>query len=78
MPIWAILREAAEARTLTERKFQETDLRFRETDLSLKRVGDKIDRLGSRLGDFVEDAVRPGRCVCSASAESKCTKFTGT
>jgi hypothetical protein len=31
----------------------------KQTDLALKRAGDKIDRLGGRLGDFVEDAVRP-------------------
>jgi hypothetical protein len=57
--IWAILREVAESQKVTERKFQETDLKFQETDRLLKQVGDKIDKLGSRLGDFVEDAVRP-------------------
>ncbi len=54
----------------TDRKFQETDRKFQETDrtikalslqtsLDIKRVSESIGRLGNRLGDFVEEMVRP-------------------
>ena len=54
----------------TDRKFQETDRRFqeterflkeqsKETDRKIKEVNQAIGRLGNRLGDFIEDAVRP-------------------
>jgi len=71
--IWAILRELAESRKETERlikdlfasqqetnrKFQETDRKFQETDRKLEKVARNIDRLGHRLGDFVEESVKP-------------------
>jgi hypothetical protein len=71
--IWAILREVAQSQketdrkyqdTLrsfqeTDRKFQETDRKFQETDKKIKEVSTSIGRLGNRLGDFIEDAVRP-------------------
>lgn len=71
--IWAILREAADARKETERMFRETDLKFQETDRKfqdtdrkfqdtdrkIKEVTTSIGKLGNRLGDFIEDAVRP-------------------
>jgi hypothetical protein len=50
--IWKILRELAESQKETDRKFQETDRR-------LKEVTANIGKLGNRLGDFIEDAVRP-------------------
>ena len=43
--IWAILREVAESQ--------------KETDKKIKEVTAKIGRLGNRLGEFIEDAVRP-------------------
>lgn len=43
----------------TDRKFQETDRKFQETDRKIKDVSASIGRLGNRLGDFIEDAVRP-------------------
>ncbi len=54
----------------TDRKFQETrqemrelmqdtDRKFRETRLEIKTVNESIGRLGNRLGDFVEEMVRP-------------------
>ncbi|CAK0770590.1 DUF3782 domain-containing protein [Gammaproteobacteria bacterium] len=54
----------------TDRKFQETDRKFQETDqkiqendrrltLKIEKVTEAIGKLGNRLGDFVEDAVRP-------------------
>jgi len=43
----------------TNRKFQDTDKRFQDTDRKIKEVTVSIGRLGNRLGDFIEDAVRP-------------------
>ena len=50
--IWAILRELAESQ-------KETDKKFQETDLKIKEVTQSIGKLGNRLGDFIEDALRP-------------------
>lgn len=71
--IWAILREAAEMRKETERLSQEnqrlsqetqrlsqeTERKFQETDRRIKEISINIGRLGNRLGDFIEEAVRP-------------------
>ncbi len=43
--IWAILREVAESQ--------------KETDKKIKEVTANIGRLGNRLGEFIEDTVRP-------------------
>ena len=43
--IWAILREVVESQ--------------KETDKKIKEVTANIGRLGNRLGEFIEDAVRP-------------------
>lgn len=43
----------------TTRNFQETDRKFQETDRKIKEMSASIGRLGNRLGDFIEDAVRP-------------------
>jgi hypothetical protein len=43
----------------TDRKFQDTDKKFQETDRRLKEVTATIGKLGNRLGDFIEEAVRP-------------------
>ena len=40
----------------TERLIKESS---RETDRKIKEVTASIGRLGNRLGDFIEDAVRP-------------------
>ena len=71
--IWAILRELAQSQKETDRKFQETDKKFQdtdkkfqdtdkqfqETDRKIKEVTGNIGKLGNRLGEFIEDAVRP-------------------
>ena len=44
----------------TNRKFQETDRKFQETDRKFQETDKKIGRLGNRLGDFIEEMVRPG------------------
>lgn len=43
----------------TDRRFQETDRRSQETDRKIKEVTLNIGRLGNKLGDFVEEMVRP-------------------
>ena len=43
----------------TDRRFQETDRQLRETDRKIKEVTTAIGRLGNRLGEFVEEMVRP-------------------
>ena len=50
--VWAILREVAESQ-------KETDKKFKETDLKIKEMSQSIGKLGNRLGDFIEDALRP-------------------
>jgi hypothetical protein len=50
--VWQILRELAESQ-------KDTDRRFKETDRRLKEVTANIGKLGNRLGDFIEEAVRP-------------------
>ena len=57
--IWAILRELSESQTETDKKFKETDQKFKETDLKFKEMSQSIGKLGNRLGDFIEDALRP-------------------
>lgn len=43
----------------TDRKFQDTDRRFQDTDRKIKEMTASIGRLGNKLGDFVEEMVRP-------------------
>jgi len=61
--IWKLFQE-------TDRKFQESDRKFedtrkelremsRSTDQKINQVTESIGRLGNKLGDFVEEMVRP-------------------
>jgi hypothetical protein len=43
----------------TDRQFKETDRQFKETDRKIKQMTESIGRLGNKLGDFVEEMVRP-------------------
>ena len=43
----------------TDRKFQETDRKFQETNFKIEKIAQNIANLGHRLGDFVEEAVKP-------------------
>ena len=43
----------------TDRQIKETDRQMKETDRKLKEVTTAIGRLGNRLGEFVEEMVRP-------------------
>ncbi len=44
----------------TDRKFQETDRKFQETREIIKETSRKVGALSNRLGEFVEEMVRPG------------------
>ena len=50
--VWEILRKLALSS-------EETNQKMRETDRKLKEVTTAIGRLGNRLGEFVEEMVRP-------------------
>jgi hypothetical protein len=47
----------------TDRKFQDTERllkeRSQETDRKIERMADTVKKLSDRLGDYIEDAVRP-------------------
>ncbi|TVQ95425.1 MAG: DUF3782 domain-containing protein [Desulfovibrionales bacterium] len=43
----------------TDKKFQDTDKKFQDTDKKFGELRRLISQLGSRLGDFVEEMVRP-------------------
>jgi hypothetical protein len=68
--VWRLLEETSRQFQATDRKFQESERRFqdterlikdmsRETDRKIKEMTASIGKLGNRLGDFIEDAVRP-------------------
>lgn len=64
--VWAILREVAAAQKENAQRFQETDLKFQETDRQfketdrlIKEVMATVGRLGNKLGEFVEEMVKP-------------------
>ena len=55
-----ILREARqETDRILREASQETDRKFQETDRKIKEVNLQLGKLGNRLGDFIEEAVRP-------------------
>jgi hypothetical protein len=61
--IWKLFKETDEKFKETDEKFKETDRllkeQSKETEKRLKEVTENINRLGNRLGDFVEEMVRP-------------------
>lgn len=68
--VWEMFHEIARQSRETERMFQENakearqrseelDRKFQETDRKIKEVTRSIGRLGNRLGEFVEEMVRP-------------------
>jgi len=57
--VWRMFQETDRKFQETDRKFQETDRKFQETDRKLKEVTASVGRLSNRLGDFIEEAVRP-------------------
>ena len=50
--IWALFRE-------TDRKMQETDRKMQETDRKIEKLSELIGRQGNRLGEFMQEMVRP-------------------
>jgi hypothetical protein len=61
--IWQLFKETdrmfREMSQETSQKFQDTDKKFQDTDRKIKQVSESIGRLGNKLGDFVEEMVRP-------------------
>ena len=57
--VWELFREVARRFEETDRKFQDTDRKFQETRQEIKKVNESVGRLGNRLGDFVEEMVKP-------------------
>ena len=68
--ILRLFKETDEKFKETDEKFKQRDIEFEETkrlmressmatDRKIKEVSASIGRLGNRLGDFIEDAVRP-------------------
>ena len=64
--IMRLLQEVSLRSLETDRQFKETDRQLKEiaeqskqTDRKIKEVTKSIGKLGNRLGDFIEDAVRP-------------------
>jgi len=57
--VWAMLRELAAAQKETDRRFQETSRVVAETSRKVSEMSTSIGRLGNRLGEFIEDALRP-------------------
>ena len=53
------MQETDRKRQETDRQMKETDRQMKETDRKLKEVTTAIGRLGNRLGEFVEEMVRP-------------------
>jgi len=43
----------------TDRRFQETDRKFQDTDRKIVALSEMLGRQGNRLGDFVQEMVRP-------------------
>ncbi len=66
-----LLKEVALAQRETDKKFQDTDKKFQETDLKIMRVNESIGRLGNRLGDFVEEMVKPAADVIAIECKSQ-------
>ena len=57
------IKELLRSQQETDRKFQETEqllkAQSQETDRKIKEMAKTVDKLGNRLGDYIEDAVRP-------------------
>ncbi len=69
--VWRMFQETDRKFQETDRKFQETerllkeraletDLKFKETDRKFKEMTASLGSLGNRLGEFVEEMVKPG------------------
>lgn len=61
--IWQLFKETDRKFQETDRMFketiQQTDRKFQETDRLFKETNKKIGDLGNRLGEFVQEMVRP-------------------
>ncbi len=60
-------RQIREMSAETDRRMQETDRRMQETDRKIKAVSQQIGQLGGRLGEFVEEMIKPS-CIAMFQA----------
>lgn len=57
--VWRLFKETDRKFQETDRKFQETDRKFQETDRLIRQTQKAIGELGNRLGQFVQEMVKP-------------------
>jgi hypothetical protein len=57
--VWKLFQETDRRMQETDRRMQETDRRMQETDRKIKQVSESVGRLSNRLGDFVQEMVKP-------------------
>jgi len=61
--IWLLFRETSQQFKETDKKIkemsEETNKKFQKTDRKIKRISDDIGKLGNRLGEYIEDMLRP-------------------
>ncbi|MBF0259755.1 MAG: DUF3782 domain-containing protein [Desulfamplus sp.] len=55
----AFFKEVRDLYKETDRKFQETDRKLQDLAVKIEKVNSSIGDLGNRLGEFVEEMVRP-------------------
>lgn len=58
--VWKLFAETDRKAQETDKQIKELAQRSQETDKQIKQMTESIGRLGNRLGDFVEEMVRPG------------------
>ncbi len=57
--VWRTIQELALMGKETNRQMKDTDLRLKETDRLVKAVSKQLGEHGNRLGEFVQEMVRP-------------------
>lgn len=57
--VWRMFQEMGQQMKETDRKFQETDRQMKETDRKLQELSRQLGSHGNRLGEFVQEMVRP-------------------
>lgn len=57
--ILLLFKETSEQMKRTDEQMKRTDQRMEKTDKKINKMSESIGRLGNRLGEFVEEMVRP-------------------
>ena len=57
--VWRTIQELALSQKETERRMQETDRLMKQTDRQIKALAKQLGEHGNRLGQFVQEMVRP-------------------